>query len=91
MRILVVIALVVMSASLKTGGAMQTGGARPPQPGSAQPPGVTTFDASLFRELRWRHIGPFRGGRTKAAAGIAAQQNVFYVGAVNGGVWKTTD
>jgi photosystem II stability/assembly factor-like uncharacterized protein len=36
-------------------------------------------------------IGPFRGGRTIAAAGIAAQPSVFYVGATNGGVWKTDD
>ncbi len=52
---------------------------------------ANTFDPSLFHELSWRHIGPFRGGRTKAAAGIPSQPNVFYVGAVNGGVWKTTD
>ncbi len=36
-------------------------------------------------------IGPFRASRTKAAAGIPSQPNVFYVGVVNGGVWKTTD
>jgi photosystem II stability/assembly factor-like uncharacterized protein len=41
--------------------------------------------------LRWRMIGPFRGGRTIAAAGIASQPNVFYVAATNGGVWKTDD
>src|SRR5262249_39849735 len=52
---------------------------------------VGRVDPALFAELRWRHIGPFRGGRTKAAAGIPSQPNVFYVGAVNGGVWKTTD
>jgi len=51
----------------------------------------TTFDAALFRELEWRNIGPFRGGRTKAAAGIPDEPSVFYVGVVNGGVWKTTD
>jgi photosystem II stability/assembly factor-like uncharacterized protein len=49
------------------------------------------FDPDLFREMRWRNIGPFRGGRTKAAAGIPEQPNVFYIGVVNGGVWKTTD
>jgi photosystem II stability/assembly factor-like uncharacterized protein len=49
------------------------------------------IDPALFREFSWRNIGPFRGGRTKAAAGIPSQPNVFYVGAVNGGVWKTTD
>src|SRR5438105_12968101 len=42
-------------------------------------------------EMRWRPIGPFRGGRTKAITGVASQPNVFYIGAVNGGVWKTTD
>ena len=36
-------------------------------------------------------IGPFRGGRTRAVAGVASQPNVFYVGAVNGGVWKSED
>jgi photosystem II stability/assembly factor-like uncharacterized protein len=41
--------------------------------------------------LRWRMIGPFRGGRTIAAAGIASQTNVFYVAATNGGIWKTDD
>ena len=36
-------------------------------------------------------IGPFRGGRTRAAAGVPSQPNVFYVGQVNGGVWKSDD
>ena len=44
-----------------------------------------------FGELRWRHIGPFRGGRTVGAAGVPQQPNVFYIGVNNGGVWKTTD
>src|SRR5579863_6866231 len=46
---------------------------------------------ALYDGLRWRSIGPFRGGRTVAAAGIPDQPNVFYVAANNGGVWKTTD
>src|SRR4051812_29334752 len=45
----------------------------------------------LFHELHWRNIGPFRGGRTRAAAGVPGQPNVFYMGQVNGGVWKTDD
>src|SRR5260221_13991796 len=49
------------------------------------------FDPSLYREMRWRSIGPFRGGRTVAAAGVPRQPNVFYIGVNNGGVWKTTD
>jgi photosystem II stability/assembly factor-like uncharacterized protein len=46
---------------------------------------------SAYQQLRWRMIGPFRGGRTRAAAGVPSQPNVFYVGQVNGGVWKTDD
>src|SRR5436309_5337962 len=49
------------------------------------------FNPNLFQEMRWRMIGPFRGGRTVAAAGIPGQPNVFYIGVNNGGVWKTTD
>ena len=49
------------------------------------------YESTLFSEMSWRSIGPFRGGRTKAAAGVPEQPNVFYVGVVNGGVWKTTD
>src|SRR5262252_237115 len=46
---------------------------------------------STYQELHWRMIGPFRGGRTRAAAGAASQPNVFYIGQVNGGVWKSDD
>jgi photosystem II stability/assembly factor-like uncharacterized protein len=42
-------------------------------------------------DLHWRMIGPFRGGRTRAAAGVPDQPNVFYVGQVDGGVWKSDD
>src|SRR5712692_56648 len=49
------------------------------------------IDPAFFSALRWRAIGPFRGGRTVGAAGIAQQPNVFYIGVNNGGVWKTTD
>src|SRR5258706_14530477 len=55
-------------------------------------PTAQTDDSRMFAaEMRWRPIGPFRGGRTKAVTGVATQPNVFYIGAVNGGVWKTTD
>jgi len=52
---------------------------------------LAQVDAGLFTELRWRNIGPFRGGRTRAAGGHPARPYTFYVGVVNGGVWKTTD
>ncbi len=49
------------------------------------------YPPSTYQELHWRMIGPFRGGRTRAAAGVPSQPNVFYVGQVNGGVWKSGD
>jgi photosystem II stability/assembly factor-like uncharacterized protein len=48
-------------------------------------------DPSEFRELTWRLLGPFRGGRVLAVAGAPAESNHFYFGAVNGGVWETQD
>ena len=42
-------------------------------------------------EMHWRMIGPFRGGRTRAATGVPGQPNVFYVGQGDGGVWKSND
>ena len=53
--------------------------------------GAESYDPALFREMSWRMIGPHRGGRTKAAAGIPDRPGVFYVGVCNGGVWKTDD
>jgi photosystem II stability/assembly factor-like uncharacterized protein len=49
------------------------------------------YDPKLYSEMRWRCIGPFRGGRTVAISGVPQQPTVFYMAAVNGGVWKTTD
>src|SRR5262245_25460626 len=53
-----------------------------PQPGSR---------GALFSEMRWRPIGPSRAGRTKAMAGVPSQPFTFYMGMVNGGVWKTAN
>src|ERR1043166_1286520 len=49
------------------------------------------IDTSFFSEMKWRMIGPHRGGRTVGAVGVPQQPNVFYIGVNNGGVWKTTD
>jgi len=53
---------------------------------SAQP-----FEPSLFRELHWRMIGPHRASRVKAATGVRGRRGLFYMGVVNGGVWKSND
>jgi hypothetical protein len=48
-------------------------------------------DPSLLNGLRWRCIGPFRGGRTVAVAGVPSKPGLFYMAPNNGGVWKSTD
>ena len=50
-----------------------------------------TVDPSLFQDLKWRSVGPFRGGRVLAVAGAPNDPKRFYFGAVNGGVWRTDD
>ncbi len=49
------------------------------------------YDPSLFEGLKYRCIGPSRGGRVTTVTGIASQPSVFYMGATGGGVWKTVD
>jgi photosystem II stability/assembly factor-like uncharacterized protein len=58
----------------------------------AQPaPDTHAYGPSLFKGMRWRSIGPFRGGRVTAVAGVPGQPLVYYMGATGGGVWKTED
>ncbi|MGH9323327.1 MAG: VPS10 domain-containing protein [Vicinamibacteria bacterium] len=54
-------------------------------------PGIARGDDSLLSPLRWRSIGPFRGGRVTSVAGVAGQPLVYYQGATGGGIWKTED
>lgn len=50
-----------------------------------------SYNPKLFDSMKWRMIGPHRGGRTVGAVGVPQKPNVFYIGVNNGGVWKTTD
>ena len=54
-------------------------------------PVVLAQSTSPMPDMHWRMIGPFRGGRTRAVAGVPDEPNVFYIGQVNGGVWKSDD
>lgn len=49
-----------------------------------------SVDTSLFKSMKYRHIGPFRGGRSAAVTGTLADDKTFYLGSTGGGVWKTT-
>ena len=60
---------------------------KPSAPGAPAP----LVDEKLFGAMRWRQVGPFRGGRVLAVTGVPGEPNVFYFGAVAGGVWKSTD
>ncbi|OLC06162.1 MAG: hypothetical protein AUH42_06195 [Gemmatimonadetes bacterium 13_1_40CM_70_11] len=53
--------------------------------------GAQSLPESAYGALRWRLIGPHRGGRVLAVAGIPADPATFYFGAVDGGVWRTTN
>ena len=48
-------------------------------------------DPASFQDLKYRPVGPSRGGRVTAVAGVPRQPGTFYMGATGGGVWKTTD
>ncbi len=52
---------------------------------------VSNEDSILFSRVKYRSIGPYRGGRSAAAVGDRDQKNVFYFGATGGGIWKTID
>ncbi len=49
------------------------------------------FDEKIFKALKWRNIGPYRGGRSTAICGVVDQLYTFYMGTTGGGLWKTTD
>src|SRR3954463_5899249 len=54
-----------------------------------QTSGAGQYPGSLLAGLRWRDVGPLRGGRTYGVSGHADQPDTFYFGSVGGGVWKT--
>jgi photosystem II stability/assembly factor-like uncharacterized protein len=52
---------------------------------------ATKYDETLFKGMKWRSIGPYRGGRVVAVTGVPGDPYTFYFGGVGGGVWRTTD
>ncbi len=55
------------------------------------PPTAASIPPALYDALKWRNVGPNRGGRSLATAGSPARPLEYYFGAVGGGLWKTTD
>src|SRR5258707_14835681 len=58
---------------------------------SSAPTPTGGIDEKLFSGMRWRQVGPFRGGRALAIEGVVGEPDTYYFGAVAGGVWKRTD
>lgn len=86
MRICKHLFLVLALVALQPGGATQTTAAD-----GAQAQASPTIDPSIYAGMRWRSIGPDRGGRSIAVAGSTARPNEYFFGAVGGGVWKSDD
>ncbi|MGE0589222.1 MAG: glycosyl hydrolase [Cyclobacteriaceae bacterium] len=61
--------------------------------GKSTPTATTTssFNAEVYKGLKWRNIGPFRGGRSNAVSGVKGNDMLYYAGYTGGGVWKTED
>jgi photosystem II stability/assembly factor-like uncharacterized protein len=57
----------------------------------SQPAKDTSGPDSYFKPVKWRCIGPFRGGRSNCATGVVGDPNVYYQGTTGGGIWKTDD
>lgn len=67
-------------------GSMTAGAQKKRAPGAAD-----NSDSLLFSKVKYRLVGPFRGGRSAAVTGSYTNKNTFYFGSVGGGVWRTTD
>ena len=85
---------------LTVGGVLLAAGAGRSGPGTdlawpvalqAQGDPNSIVNPALFADLRFRSVGPHRGGRVTAIAGVRTQPCTFYMGSTGGGVWKTTD
>jgi photosystem II stability/assembly factor-like uncharacterized protein len=58
---------------------------------AAAPLAWSQFDPALYAGMQWRQVGPFRGGRVSAVAGVAGEPGIYYMGSPGGGLWKTTN
>ncbi len=52
---------------------------------------TVSYDTIYYNSIKWRNVGPFRGGRSAAVTGVPGKTNLFYFGSTGGGVWKTED
>jgi len=82
---ILLVVLLIVPAGMLLHGDDRTGAVR------AQSDPNIIVPLSHYRDLKWRSVGPHRGGRVTAVAGVRTQPGTFYMGATGGGVWKTVD
>jgi len=79
------------AAAAQGAGPGRSAGASPAVGPALHPPGRIVYDTSLYAGLRYRMVGPSRGGRAASVTGVPGRPLVFYMGTTGGGVWKTAD
>ena len=89
--VLLVAGVVTSLSAQKTQSSESQTAAKAPAPPAAESESDRGESQEPWKGLQYRLVGPFRGGRVVAVAGVCGQDNVYYFGAVAGGVWKTTD
>jgi photosystem II stability/assembly factor-like uncharacterized protein len=91
---LVALPLLLVSPGLTaaaTAAASSHGGDHRDRRAAAAASHASGFEPERWKALRWREIGPYRGGRSAAVAGVPAERGTYYFGSAGGGVWKSTD
>jgi hypothetical protein len=84
----------VLSVLCLAAGALAAAQASPPharQPARADKGTLSMVDPALFKGMRYRLVGPSRGGRVTAVTGVPSEPRTFYMGAASGGAFRTTD
>lgn len=83
-------ALSALTVALGLGPSLLTA-QRPSRPAAQAQGSSTAVPTSTFGQLRWRMVGPARGGRVTTVTGVNQEPHTFYFGSTGGGIWKTTD
>src|SRR6185436_2229544 len=84
----VVLAVALMAPSQAAAQAPTSAAAKARAADAAPAPDAMRLD-SVFKPVKWRSIGPFRGGRSVAASGVVGDDKTYYMGTTGGGLWKT--
>src|SRR5262249_61004929 len=89
--LLVSVTTLAIEPSPRTGGGPGVATATPSATPTPKPLPPGAVDEKLFSGMKWRQVGPFRGGRALAIEGVVDEPDTYYFGAVAGGDWETND